>query len=260
MEYGITLNSVIPLRAEPKDQSEMVSQLLLGETFACEEKKDGFYKISNWVDNYTGWVDEKTITKITEEEYKGLEKQTTYHVIIPLAEAFDLVNKCVIRIPGGSRLPNCDSIGRFSFGNRKFQVHRDYILQETEIVKEGLLQTAVSYINSPYMWGGKTVMGIDCSGFTQIVYGLHGVKLPRDSKDQALQGTAISFDDARAGDLVFFKNSAGKVKHVGILLEKQQIIHSSGRVRIDKLDKEGIYSEEDQKHTHELHSIRRVIS
>ncbi len=258
MDYGINLNSVIPLRAEPDDRSEMVSQLLLGERFICEERQNGFCKISNQMDHYSGWVDDKTIIPVTHEEYQNLAQQPTYYVVVPLAEAFDLTGKCVIRIPGGSRLPNCDSIGRFGLRDRKFQVHRDFILPESEISYEGLLLTAAAFINSPYMWGGKTVMGIDCSGFTQIVFGLHGVKLPRDSKDQATMGESVSLEDIKPGDLVFFENKAGKVVHVGISLEKQRIIHASGRVKIDLLDEQGIYSEEYQRYTHKLHSIRRI--
>ncbi len=259
MEYGINLNSVIPLRAKPDDRSEMVSQLLMGERFICGDRQDGFCEISNEMDHYSGWVDEKTITFITYDEYMDLSHQTVYYVAVPLVEAFDLSGKCVIRIPGGSRLPHCDSIGRFGMHNRKFQVHRDFILPESEISHEGLLRTAAAFINSPYMWGGKTVMGIDCSGFTQIVFGLHGIKLPRDSKDQATTGESVSLANIKPGDLAFFQNKTGKVVHVGICLEKQRIIHASGRVKTDTLDEQGIYSEEYQRHTHELHSIRRII-
>ncbi len=258
MKYGINLNSVIPLRAEPDDRSEMISQLLLGERFICGENSRGFCKISNWIDNYSGWIDEKTITEITEQEYEDLNKQKSYYVAIPLAEAFDLMNKCVIRIPGGSRLPNCDSIGRFSLHERKFQVHRDFILEESEISRDGLLMTAMSFINAPYMWGGKTVMGIDCSGFTQVVFSLHGYKLPRDSKDQALEGESVSLEASQPGDLVFCQNASGDVIHVGIVMDKRRIIHASGRVKIEKLDDQGIYSEEYQRYTHQLHSIRRI--
>jgi len=143
--------------------------------------------------------------------------------------------------------------------DRKFQVHRDFILSESEISRDGVLLTAVGFINSPYMWGGKTVMGIDCSGFTQIIFGLHGIKLPRDSKDQSMLGEAVNFGDIKPGDLVFFENKDGNVVHVGIYFEKQGIIHASGRVKIDSLDEQGIYSNEYQRYTHKLHSIRRVI-
>ncbi len=259
MEYGINLNSVVPLRSEPDDRSEMVSQLLLGECFVYEKCRNGFCYISSSIDNYPGWIDEKTITSITQQEYDLLTQQPSYYVVIPLAEAFDLTSKCVIRIPGGSRLPNCDSIGRFSLHERKFQVHRDFILPESEISRDGLLLTATSFINAPYLWGGKTVMGIDCSGFTQIVFGLHGVKLPRDSKDQALLGVPISIENAQPGDLAFYQNKDGQIVHVGIILEKQRIIHASGRVKIEKMDSEGIYSDEYQRYTHKLHSIKRIL-
>lgn len=256
-EYGIILNSAVALRAKPDDRSEMVSQLLLGEKIICGEKENSFRKISNFMDNYTGWIDEKAITFISEKEYNELNKQSSYYVVIPLAEAFDLNSKCVVRIPGGSCLPNCDSIGRFGLHDRKFQVHRDYILPENELRKEGLLQTAVSFINAPYMWGGKTAMGIDCSGFTQIIYTIHGYKLPRDSKDQIALGNRVSLEEADSGDLAFFHDEKGNIIHVGMLLDKNRIIHSSGRVRVDKIDEKGIYSDEYQKYTHKLHMIKR---
>lgn len=257
MEYGINLNSVIPLRAKPDDKSEMVSQILLGEKFVCQEFKKGFYKIINMSDQYAGWIDEKAITPISAEEFETLNKQSSYYVVIPLAEGFDLVNKCVIRIPGGSYLPNCDSIGRFGMHDKKFQIHRDFILPESELKKDGLYQTAISFINSPYMWGGKTVMGIDCSGFTQIVFGMHGYKLPRDAGEQVLQGEYVSLEDAQIGDLAFFQNDKEDVVHVGIIFDKNRIIHASGRVKTDILDSQGIYSEEYKKYTHKIHSVKR---
>ncbi len=258
MNYGINLNSIIPLRAEPDDRSEMVSQLLIGESFTYTDKKSSFYKISNSMDNYTGWIDEKSITSITPDEYNELNKQSSFITTIPLAEAFDLTSKCIIRIPGGSRLPNCDSIGRFGLHEYKFQIHRDFILPESEVRRDGLLLTASAFINAPYLWGGKTVMGIDCSGFTQIVFRMHGIKLPRDSKDQAQLGESVGLSNAQPGDLVFFQNNEGKVVHVGILLEKQRIIHASGRVKIERIDEQGIYSDEYGRYTHTFHSIRRI--
>ncbi len=258
MKHGINLNSVIPLRAETDDRSEMVSQLLFGETFTYEDAENGFCKVHNKFDNYTGFIDSKVITAISEIEFNDLATQPRQYVCIPLAEAFDLTSKCIIRIPAGSNLPNCSNTGKFGFHEKMFQIHRDFILPEEEISAHGLQQTAISFLNAPYLWGGKTVMGIDCSGYTQIIFRLHGYKLPRDSKDQALLGTEIPFGNAKPCDLVFFKNDAGKVVHVGILLEGGRIIHSSGRVKIDKLDETGIYSEEFKKYTHKLHSIRRI--
>ncbi len=258
MAHGINLNSITPLRSETSDRSEMVSQLLFGETFTYEKAENGFCRIFNKFDNYEGFVDSKMIIEITETEYDELSNQPTHYVAIPLAEAFDLTSKCIIRIPAGSKLPNCGNTGRFGYHDKMFQIHRDFILPESEIAKEGLHRTAISFLNAPYLWGGKTVMGMDCSGFTQVVFRLHGYRLPRDSKDQALEGTEIPLGQAKAGDLVFFENQAQKVVHVGILLENNKIIHSSGRVRIDRLDEKGIYSDELEKYTHQFHSVRRI--
>jgi Cell wall-associated hydrolases (invasion-associated proteins) len=258
MDFGVNFNSVIPLRAKPDERSEMISQILLGEMFSIEDKKNGFRKIINFADNYSGWVDEKAITPISEEEMEIFNQKPTFCVIIPLAEGFDLVDKCVIRIPGGSRLPNCDSIGRFGIQGKKFQVHRDYILSESEQQKDGLIQTALSFINTPYMWGGKTVLGMDCSGLVQVIYGIHGYKLPRDSKDQAAMGENILLQDIFPGDLAFFQDKSGNIVHVGILISQDKIIHASGRVKVDVFNKNGIYSNEQQKQTHTLHSIKRI--
>ncbi|MFI5159591.1 MAG: C40 family peptidase, partial [Sphingobacteriales bacterium] len=100
--------------------------------------------------------------------------------------------------------------------------------------------------------------GIDCSGFVQAVFKLHGTKLKRDASQQAEQGSLIeSLEEARLGDLAFFKNADGRVVHVGIMLNNKQIIHASGKVKIDSIDEDGIYSEELKRHTHTLHSIKR---
>ena len=126
--------------------------------------------------------------------------------------------------------------------------------------KSELINTAYMYLNAPYLWGGKTLFGIDCSGFTQMVYKLNGYKLLRDASQQASQGEVLSFiEESEPGDLAFFDNEEGKIIHVGIMLENNYIIHASGKVRIDRLDHLGIYNAELNRHTHRLRVIKKII-
>jgi cell wall-associated NlpC family hydrolase len=126
--------------------------------------------------------------------------------------------------------------------------------------KDNLVKTAYQYLNSPYLWGGKTPFGIDCSGFTQMVYKLNGYKLLRDASQQSTQGEVLSFiEESEPGDLAFFDNEEGKIIHVGIMLENNYIIHASGKVRIDRLDHLGIYNAEINRHTHRLRVIKKII-
>ncbi|HAV55466.1 MAG TPA: hydrolase Nlp/P60, partial [Aequorivita sp.] len=126
--------------------------------------------------------------------------------------------------------------------------------------KEHIIETALLYLNSPYLWGGKTPFGIDCSGFTQMVYKLNGYKLLRDASQQATQGEALSFiEESEPGDLAFFDNEEGKITHVGIIMKENYIIHAHGKVRIDRLDHSGIFNYEMRGHTHKLRVIKRIV-
>ena len=125
--------------------------------------------------------------------------------------------------------------------------------------KEEAVEIALSLINTPYLWGGKSPFGIDCSGFSQLVYKMIGINLPRDARDQAKIGSTLSFiDESQAGDLAFFHNKEDKIIHVGIILKDNYIIHASGRVRIDRLDQTGIYNNELNTHTHKLRFIKKI--
>ncbi|ULC60880.1 C40 family peptidase [Flaviramulus sp. BrNp1-15] len=249
MQYGICNLSIVPLRNEPTDVSELVSQVLYGEFFKILEQRKNWSKIRLAFDSYEGWVDNKQYFEITEEQYNNLNKETP-KLSLDLVEFIEDSNSQLHPILLGSTLNG------LSILNHKF----DGQSINTKNAKDNLLKTAFMYLNAPYLWGGKTSFGIDCSGFTQMVYKLNGYNLLRDASQQATQGEALSFiEESEPGDLAFFDNSEGIITHVGIIMKDNYIIHAHGKVRIDRLDHSGIYNIDKKTHTHKLRVIKKVI-
>lgn len=249
MKYGICPLSIVPLRDEANDRSEMVTQLLYGELFKVLEERKKWSKIRLTYDSYEGWIDNKQFQFLDEELYKSL---STEHPICS-SDMVDFItseNNQLISIPIGSSLNGLEFLKHSFEGKNISEVQP----------KKNIVDTALLYLNSPYLWGGKTPFGIDCSGFTQMVYKLNGYKLLRDASEQATQGEALSFiEESEPGDLVFFDNTEGAITHVGIMMEDHYIIHAHGKVRIDRLDHTGIFNYELRKHTHKLRVIKRII-
>lgn len=253
MEYGICNLAIIPLRAEANDRSEQVSQVLFGETFEITEWTERWVKINTTHDNYPGWIGRLQFIMLGHLAYRRF-KQTppplTYRAV---TQAWKIDNNSVLYLPMGSSLAFLEG-NTCHIGNDKFEIIGE--IGETD----NLAVTATSFLNSPYLWGGRTHFGIDCSGFTQIVFKLHGVNLLRDASMQAEQGyTVTSLHDTKLGDLAFFENTDSKIVHVGIMLNNEKIIHASGKVKIDSIDEKGIYSEELKRYTHKLTVIKRVL-
>lgn len=249
MQYGICNLSIVPLRDEPEDTSELVSQVIYGDFFKVLEQRKQWSKIRLAFDKYEGWVDNKQYSEISEDQYKSLKTETP-RLSIDLVEFIEDENKQLFPIPIGS------SLNGLSLLNHKYDGNS--IDKITE--KSNIIQTAFTFLNSPYLWGGKTPFGIDCSGFTQMVYKLNGYKLLRDASQQATQGEALSFiEESEPGDLAFFDNNEGAIIHVGIIMKDNYIIHAHGRVRIDRLDHSGIYNVDKNKHTHKLRVIKKII-
>lgn len=252
--FGICNLAIIPLRIEPSDRSEIVSQVLFGEHFEILERQKQWAKIKLQFDEYEGWVDSKQFQIISEADYQQLSSDA---IILnsDLIEYITGPNNLLIPIPLGASLSflshNEINTQNYDFEGLKISGQKP---------KSNLINTAFMYLNAPYLWGGKTPFGIDCSGFTQMVYKLNGYKLLRDASQQATQGEALSFiEESEPGDLAFFDNEEGNIIHVGIIMDDNYIIHASGKVRIDRLDHLGIYNAEINKHTHKLRVIKKII-
>ncbi len=249
MEYGICHLGIIPMRIENSHQSEMVSQLLYGECYKIIEKRKKWVKIRLEWDGYEGWIDENQLIKISKENFDKIT-QSTIKISIDLVNYITTKDNLLFPILIGSDLRAL-----------KILEHRfEGEFERTKKSKKSLISTAYLFLNAPYLWGGKTLLGIDCSGFTQMVYKINGIKLNRDADQQALQGQTLSFiEESEAGDLAFFDNDEGKINHVGLLLENHYIIHASGVVRIDRIDQSGIFNIETQSHSHKLRYIKKMI-
>ena len=257
MNYGICPLSVVPVRSSASDKSEMVSQLLFGETVEFLQKKGNWAKIRCIWDNYIGWADVRQIKPLPLDDIKRYEKNFAYSLEL-MQGAMSEDHYLPITI--GATLPEFDGLN-FRLNGSSFSFSGQAITpKEDGATAELMLKIARRYLFAPYLWGGRSPLGIDCSGFSQIVYKLCGIPLPRDASEQVSTGEVVDFiEQAQPADLAFFENKKGAVTHVGIIMPENQIIHASGQVRIDKLDHFGIFNETTQKYTHKLRIIKRHL-
>jgi hypothetical protein len=252
--FGICNLAIVPLRLEASDRSEMTSQVLFGEHFKILEQTEKWSRIEIAFDGYNGWIDNKQYKIITEAQYNSLN---TCPAVLnaDLIEYITAPNNLLLPIPLGASLSFLDfpEINTDNFGFEG--------MKTSGITgKQNLIKTAFMYLNAPYLWGGKTPFGIDCSGMVQMVYKLNGYHLLRDASQQATQGEALSFiEESEPGDLAFFDNDEGRIIHVGMIMENNYIIHGHGKIRIDRLDHLGIYNVDTKRHTHKLRVIKKII-
>lgn len=249
MQYGICNLSIVPLRLEPSDGCEMVSQLLYGEHFKVLEQRANWSRVRIAFDSYEGWINNNQFLIISEDDYGRFHSEEP----VFSADLIELIvdrNQNLIPVPLGSVL-NFVSFLQHTHDGKKVS---------GESSKENILKTAFLYLNAPHLWGGKTPFGIDASGFTQMVYKLNGYKLSRDASQQARQGESLSFiEECEPGDLAFFDDKEGLINHVGVMMHDNYIIHAYGKVRIDRIDHSGIYNAELRRHTHRLRVIKKII-
>jgi len=248
---GIVTLPLVPLRNNDSEQSEMTSQLLFGEQVEIIDTRERWLLVRNLNDSFTGWVDRKMITPLTEHE--TVKNITPQRVSVPLFICKNSANE-TFYIPGGSLIPH------WSIGKEVFSIESEPEYFSEPIDGDKLCELAKKYLNAPQLNGGKTILGIDCSGLVQVAFSIGGILLPREVSQQVEKGEVIDFlSEVKAGDLAFFENSEGKIVHVGIMLNSHQIIHTFGHVKIETIDYQGIISSQNGEYTHKLRVIKRLL-
>jgi hypothetical protein len=261
MKIGICEISYIPLRVGMSHKSEMLNQILFGECFEILIHRHDWTKVRLIHDDYEGWIDTSVIDYIIEKEdvskdyiFEGLicnENQTEIRLgskqktIIPIGAVVSVGDKGLSEFSIGSN--------KYSFDNSKFSpIHKNK--------RKFIVQKSQEMLNTPYLWGGRTAFGLDCSGFSQLLYRLVGCNIPRDASKQIGLGTTLSFlSEANPGDLAFFDNDEGDIVHVGVIIDSANIIHASGKVRIDTIDHQGIYNKHIKRYTHKLRLVKSIL-
>lgn len=226
--------TITPLRYESEDFSLMISQLLYGEKVSVLEEYKGFSKVLTKFDNVTAWVDKRHLTEISEDDFK--DKNT--------------------------KICSENFYAKHKLGQQLILLGSE-LMGQKETIKteaEAIIKTAYELLHTPYLLGGRSIMGFDASGFVQMIFKINGIALPREACQQSKKGESLFFlGENQAGDVAFFENEQGEIIHVGLMLENNQIIHVHDRVRIDQLDTTGIYNADEKKHTHKLRFVKRMF-
>jgi len=256
-QFGVCNLALVPLRTDPSDKSEMCSQLLFGDSFTILKIGDKWSRVLTSYDDYEGWIDNKQYIVISDIAHAGLANLNAILGLSIIHSVLKTDTSEGLNLLAGTIIPQTLD-DYFYLGETRYKLEGKIRHPNLNEFRSSVYEAAILYLNAPYLWGGRSVFGIDCSGFTQMVFRQFGIRLKRDAWQQAEQGELLGFiQESRAGDLAFFDNDEGRITHVGIMLDNSRIIHASGRVRIDPIDSQGIFNKEFNRYTHKLRIVKR---
>ncbi len=257
MKHSICHYGLIQVRTEPSERAELCTQILFGETYRVIAQQGRWLNIRTDHDNYEGWIDAKLDWNDNEQEVDKWASAKKWIVPWPSVKAVCKGEPHSTLLSAGSEIwINGNELASFTIGKCEYHLDCDYLLHGTPNIES----VAMSLFGTPYLWGGRSFYGIDCSGFTQIVFKIIGRHIPRDASQQITLGRELTEDEEpQVGDLAFFNSPNGNITHVGLCLGDKRIIHASGNVHIDWLDKKGIYSDHYDAYTHMLTTIKRIL-
>jgi hypothetical protein len=263
-KFGIAHIAQIAMRIEPSHRAEMCSQLIFGDPYQVIEENGKWFKIKTLDCGYEGWIDAQVFNSLHPDDVESYLSADHFFVTDYLMFIREFESNVTFPIYMGSHFPYPND-GMLILGNAIFMI--ELPVEQQVVVHPGLsldqvklLKFASGYLRSPYLWGGRTPLGIDCSGLVQLAFKAIGIDLERDASQQVHQGETVDFfEQTEVGDVAFFDNEEGKIVHTGIVCGKGKILHASGFVRIDVLNQTGILNTETEKYTHNLRIIKRYL-
>lgn len=258
MQFGICPLSTVAIRNRSSHKSEMISQLLFGEMVeVLEQKGRQWSRVRCRDDNFVGWVATQQLEEITPQEVETYAAH--YAFALELYQAANR-DEDFLPITLGARLPKFDGM-RFQLGHQFYTYSGQAAFPEDIVPRARLvMKIARRFLRVPMLWGGRSPLGVDAAGLVQVVYRIAGQTLPREAFQQVLRGTAVHFvEQSLPGDLAFFENRSGRITHTGIIFPDQQILHVDGQVRLDRIDHYGIFNTSQQRYTHRLRIIKRLL-
>ena len=252
--HGLIIHPLVSVLKTNDERSELTTQFLFGETVKIIEVNKNWIFVENQIDNYRGWVDRKVVKPILEPAFIS----DFFRIIVPVSACKNVENGEIIFLPSGCILHNYED-GRFGYSETVYEINPNHVQNCKTVRFDNIIYVAKQFLNAPYLWGGKSILGIDCSGLVQVVFSLCGILLPRDADQQLENGIVVDFlTESKAGDLAFFDDNDGRIIHVGIMLNDKQIIHASGWVKIEYIDNHGIISAQTGEYSHHLCIVKRL--